>query len=154
MPKKGKGELIFPCIIILYILLYYFTDIAPFHSDTHIKAFVLLIMGALLALLALQIVVLLIDREFVHSLRFRVSELFPLVKDQILALVLCTAVYLLLIPVAGFFLMTFIYFVVVLWFLNIRKKLVLLFVPLIYNAVMFYIFDYLLNVRFPRGVLF
>ena len=126
MPKNAKGELIFVGGIILYILIYYFTDITPFHSDTHIKSYVLLIMGVLLLLSVVQIIVSVKDKESRKSLRFEVSEAVTFFKGPLLYLVIWSVVYLALIPVVGFFTISFIYIDGVLWFLKIRKKLTLL----------------------------
>lgn len=154
MPKKNIGELAFLSMIVLYILVYYFADIAPISRNTHIKSFVLLIMGVLLALVAAQIIAMVKDKEFLKTITFQASDLLVLVKDPLLFIILSTLFYLALIPVVGFFVMSFIYIDAVIWFLNIRKKLILVVVPLAYNAIMFFCFEYLLDLQFPKGFLF
>ena len=154
MLKKSKGELIFLGIILLYTVIYYLTDISPLQSETESKSYVLLIMLVLIALIVTQFITILSSSKFLQLIQINAKDILYIVKTQLFYLIICTVAYLVLIPVVGFFVTTFIYIDVVLWSLRIRKKLILLIVPFVYIAIMFYAFDFLLNVRFPRGLLF
>jgi len=154
MPKKNIGELAFLGVIVLYVLIYFFTDITPLHKNTQIKSYVLFIMAVLLALIAVQLIIMMKDTDFVRSIRFQPSDLMALIKDPLTFLIIATVVYLALIPIVGFFVISFVYIAAVIWFLNIRRKLILFMAPLAYNVIMFFCFDYLLDLRFPRGFLF
>jgi len=73
---------------------------------------------------------------------------------HIIVITLVTVIYVALINYIGFGVSTFLYIFTVLWILEVRRKMVLILVPLLTTTTLYFIFNNLLMVLLPQGYFF
>ncbi|KJS88422.1 MAG: hypothetical protein JM58_01280 [Peptococcaceae bacterium BICA1-8] len=90
------------------------------------------------------------------SFRKKVQEAKPgsLFNNQVLLIMLITGVYIAVLNYLGFALSTLIYIFGVMWYLGIRKKIMLILVPTLTTLFVYLVFNQLLLVLLPEGIFF
>jgi hypothetical protein len=158
MSNNKLGEIIFLICCMIFIVIYFFVDIAPLSKNILIKSYVLAIMAITTVLILFQIVKLSIfdkndDKKPGVSTGIK-ENLGQLIKSKLVILLLMIFVYIALIPYVGFFSMTFVFILGTLWFLGYRSKLFIILIPTIYSLVTYYIFTKYLEVKFTSGLFY
>ncbi|MCM3762984.1 tripartite tricarboxylate transporter TctB family protein [Alkalihalobacillus oceani] len=73
---------------------------------------------------------------------------------QIMIITLITVIYVAMMNYLGFGVSTFVYMFTVLWILEVRRLVIVILVPLLTTAILYFIFNNLLMVLLPQGYFF
>jgi len=148
--------------LVVFSVIYYFNDISPFSRNTESKYFFIIVFIGLLFLIGLQILknVIFILKD--SASKEKVEEKSPIISGEVIKGILLSRMFFVvvsllvlirIIPFLGFFISSFLFLVVVLWRFSI-KKLNAIIISAIYSVSVYFIFEILLSIRFPKGILF
>lgn len=151
---------------ILLTVTYYFMDVHPLTTNTQVKMYIAFLMAGVLLFSILQILRLLrishkekqedvLMDEAVVTEEVKPEEISNAEKKKNLILfTTITLLYFVLVNTVGFYIVTGAYIGMTMIALGIRGKYFFLSVPVVYCILIYFVFEFLLNVRFPRGWLF
>lgn len=162
MKNSWIGEIVFLLALVVFSVIYYFNDISPFSRNTESKYFFIIVFIGLLFLIGLQILknVIFILKD--SASKEKVEEKSPIISGEVIKGILLSRMFFVvvsllvlirIIPFLGFFISSFLFLVVVLWRFSI-KKLNAIIISAIYSVSVYFIFEILLSIRFPKGILF
>ncbi|WP_027965295.1 tripartite tricarboxylate transporter TctB family protein [Halalkalibacillus halophilus] len=112
----------------------------------------IIILTFTLAMGILQLVIALVKKDDEAQIEDADAEEGLLIKYRHFYILLSIAIYLVLLPVVGFVVVTPILFIFLVWLLGMRKIKDIVLVSLIGNTIFFGIFIFLLSIPFPRGI--
>ncbi|AOM81845.1 tripartite tricarboxylate transporter TctB family protein [Salisediminibacterium beveridgei] len=159
-------ELALLMVFILLTVTYYFMDVHPLTENTQVKMYIAFLMAGVLLFSIMQILRLLriSNKEKKEQVEMKDEVVTEEVKPEEISnaekkknLILFTTItllYFVLVNTVGFYVVTGMYIGMTMFVLGIRGKFSFVSVPVVYCIVIFFVFEFLLNVGFPRGWLF
>ena len=135
-------------LLILSAVIYAKAATFPAESDHYVKILVV----ALVVLTAIMLF-----QSFSKEKQFdgkKIQELFADIHwGRVFAVIVLSVIYVVAMKPVGFIISSIIYMFAVLWVLGIRSIKVLILVPTISTAVLYFSFGTLLSIRLPKGLL-
>ena len=162
MKNPRAGEIYFLISLAVFSLIYYFRDISPLSRNIGSKYYFLIIFIGLIVIIGFQVIknVILILRERSSKksedkgITFLSRDgLIKLVSNRMVFVILSLLILIYFIPILGFFTSSFLFLVAVLLRFNIKKKNAIV-ISAIYSVSIYFIFEILLSISFPKGILF
>jgi len=154
--KERIGNIIFLLVITAFAFIYYLDVMSLPHREEKIVVFTLF--WLLIVFVSINIVQLFMEyrkSEQDEKIQNKNNKKAHVLKDdKRLILLISLVIYVLLVKIIGFFVTSFLFFIVLSWLLGTRKISTLIFVPSVIVMLTYFFFVKLLNVNIPTGILF